>query len=29
MLLSAGLPLYRHLNVHGYLNFGGAKMSKS
>ncbi len=29
MLLSVGLPLYRHLNVHGYLNFGGAKMSKS
>ncbi len=29
MLLSAGLPLFRHLNVHGYLNFGGAKMSKS
>ncbi|MGB8685547.1 MAG: class I tRNA ligase family protein [Candidatus Binatus sp.] len=29
MLLSVGLPLYRHLNVHGYLNFGGSKMSKS
>ena len=29
MLLSVGLPLYRHLNVHGFLNFGGAKMSKS
>jgi methionyl-tRNA synthetase len=29
MLLSAGLPLYRHLNVHGFLNLGGAKMSKS
>jgi methionyl-tRNA synthetase len=29
MLLSVGLPLYRHLNVHGYLNFGGARMSKS
>ena len=24
-----GLPLYRHLNVHGWLNFGGARMSKS
>jgi methionyl-tRNA synthetase len=23
------LPLYRHLNVHGYMNFGGAKLSKS
>jgi methionyl-tRNA synthetase len=29
ILLSAGLPLYRHLNVHGFMNFGGAKMSKS
>ena len=29
MLLSVGLPLYRHLNVHGFMNFGGAKMSKS
>ena len=29
MLLSVGLPLYRHLNVHGFLNLGGAKMSKS
>ena len=29
MLLSVGLPLYRHLNVHGFLNFGGARMSKS
>src|SRR5271168_3416635 len=29
MLLSVGLPLYRHLNVHGFLNFGGARLSKS
>ncbi|MGA7871775.1 MAG: methionine--tRNA ligase [Candidatus Binatus sp.] len=29
MLLSVGFPLYRHLNVHGFLNFGGARMSKS
>jgi methionyl-tRNA synthetase len=29
MLLSVGLPLYRHLNVHGYLNYGGARFSKS
>jgi len=29
MLLSAGLPLFRHLNVHGWVNFGGARMSKS
>jgi len=29
MLLSAGLPLYRHLNVHGYWTVGGQKMSKS
>jgi methionyl-tRNA synthetase len=29
MLLSAGLPLYRHLNVHGWVNFGGQRMSKS
>jgi methionyl-tRNA synthetase len=29
MLLSAGLPLYRHLNVHGWINFGGGRMSKS
>jgi methionyl-tRNA synthetase len=29
MLLSVGLPLYRHLNVHGYMNLGGAKMSKT
>ncbi len=29
MLMTAGLPVYRHLNVHGWLNFGGSKMSKS
>ena len=29
MLLGAGLPLYRHLNVHGWINFGGERMSKS
>ena len=29
ILLSAGLPLYRHLNVHGFMNFGGARLSKS
>jgi methionyl-tRNA synthetase len=29
MLKAAGLPLYRHLNVHGYWGFGGGKMSKS
>jgi methionyl-tRNA synthetase len=29
ILLAAGMPLPRHLNVHGYLNFGGARMSKS
>jgi len=29
ILFAAGLPLFRHLNVHGYLNFGGARMSKS
>ncbi len=29
MLLAVGLPLYRHLNVHGWVNFGGARMSKS
>jgi methionyl-tRNA synthetase len=29
MLLGAGLPLYRHLNVHGWMNFGGDRMSKS
>ena len=29
MLLAAGLPLFKHLNVHGWLNFGGSRMSKS
>jgi methionyl-tRNA synthetase len=29
ILLAAGLPLFRHLNVHGWLNFGGSRMSKS
>jgi len=29
MLMAAGLPLYRHLNVHGYWNIAGGKMSKS
>jgi methionyl-tRNA synthetase len=29
MLLAVDLPLYRHLNVHGYLNYGGARLSKS
>ena len=29
ILLAAGLPLFKHLNVHGWLNFGGARMSKS
>ncbi len=29
MLLAVGLPVYRHLNVHGFLNFGGARFSKS
>ena len=29
MLMSVGLPLYRCLNVHGFLNWGGARMSKS
>lgn len=29
MLLAAGLPLYRHLNVHGFWNVEGQKMSKS
>ncbi len=29
ILLAAGLPLFRHLNVHGYLIFGGQRMSKS
>jgi methionyl-tRNA synthetase len=29
MLKAAGLPVYRHLNVHGYWGLGGGKMSKS
>ena len=29
MLKAAGLPLYRHLNVHGYWTVEGHKMSKS
>jgi methionyl-tRNA synthetase len=29
MLMAAGLPLYRHLNVHGYWTVEGEKMSKS
>lgn len=29
MLKAAGLPLYRHLNVHGYWLSRAAKMSKS
>ncbi|MGH7277374.1 MAG: methionine--tRNA ligase, partial [Candidatus Rokuibacteriota bacterium] len=29
MLKAAGLPVYTHLNVHGYWSFGGSKMSKS
>lgn len=29
MLLSAGLPLFKGLRVHGYWNFGASKMSKS
>src|SRR5258708_21040267 len=29
MLMALGLPVYRHLNVHGFLNFGGARLSKS
>jgi methionyl-tRNA synthetase len=29
MLLAAGLPLYAHLNVHGYWTSGGQKMSKT
>jgi methionyl-tRNA synthetase len=29
ILLAAEMPLPRHINVHGYLNFGGARMSKS
>jgi methionyl-tRNA synthetase len=29
MLMSAGLPLFKGLRVHGYWNFGESKMSKS
>ncbi len=29
MLIAAGIPLYKHLNVHGYWNMSGMKMSKS
>jgi methionyl-tRNA synthetase len=29
MLKAAGLPIYRHLNVHGYWNVDDSKMSKS
>ncbi len=29
MLRAAGLPIYRHLNVHGYWSLAGGKMSKS
>lgn len=29
MLKAAGLPVYRHLNVHGYWNVAQSKMSKS
>jgi len=29
MLMAAGMPLYRHLNVHGYWTVEGDKMSKS
>jgi methionyl-tRNA synthetase len=29
MLKAAGIDVYRHLNVHGYWNVGGDKMSKS
>src|SRR5689334_4180965 len=29
MLKAAGIPLYRHLHVHGYWSLGGSKMSKS
>jgi methionyl-tRNA synthetase len=29
MLKSAGIPLYKHLNVHGFWNVGHSKMSKS
>jgi methionyl-tRNA synthetase len=29
MLKAAGLPIYQHLNVHGYWSLAGGKMSKS
>ncbi|HOW16082.1 MAG TPA: methionine--tRNA ligase [bacterium] len=29
MLIACGIPIYRHLNVHGYWNMSGMKMSKS
>ena len=29
MLKSAGIPIYKHLNVHGFWNIGHSKMSKS
>jgi methionyl-tRNA synthetase len=29
MLKAAGLPIYQHLNVHGFWRMGGGKMSKS
>jgi methionyl-tRNA synthetase len=29
MLMIAGLPLFRHLNVHGWINYRGSRMSKS
>jgi methionyl-tRNA synthetase len=29
MLMGAGYPVYRHVNVHGYWNMGESKMSKS
>ncbi|MBI4246215.1 MAG: methionine--tRNA ligase, partial [Candidatus Rokubacteria bacterium] len=29
MLKAAGIPVYQHLNVHGYWGLGGGKMSKS
>jgi methionyl-tRNA synthetase len=29
MLKAAGLPLFQHLNVHGYWRIGGGKMSKA
>ena len=29
MLMAAGLPLFKHLNVHGFWTVEGQKMSKS